>query len=59
MNQKHQQNMYHANVKVNLIGENVIQINGPITINVDVSAKIIIYVKKIIFGILQLVVRKS
>ena len=59
MNQKHQQNMYHANVNVNLIGENVIQINGPITINVDVSVKIIIYVKKIIFGILQLVVRKS
>ena len=59
MNKKHQQNMYHANVNVNLIGENVIQINGPITINVDVSVKIIIYVKKIIFGILQLVVRKS
>ena len=59
MNQKHQQNMYHANVNVNLIGENVIQINSPITINVDVSVKIIIYVKKIIFGILQLVVRKS
>ena len=50
MNKKHQQNMYHANVNVNLIGENVIQINGPITINADVSVKIIIYVKKIIFG---------
>ena len=32
--------------------ENVIQINGGITINVVVSVKNIIYVKNIIFGIL-------
>ena len=32
--------------------ENVIQINGAITINVNVSVKIIIYVKKMIFGVL-------
>ena len=32
--------------------KNVIQINGGITANVDVSVKNIIYVKKIIFGIL-------
>ena len=32
------------------MGKNVIQINGGITINVDVSVKNIIYVKKIIFG---------
>ena len=32
--------------------ENIIQINGGITINVDVSVKNMIYVKKIIFGIL-------
>ena len=32
--------------------QNVMQINGGITINVDVNVKIIIYVKKIIFGIL-------
>ena len=32
--------------------ENVIQIRTEITINVNVSAKIIIYVEKIIFGIL-------
>ena len=32
--------------------ENVIQINGGITINVDVSLKNIMYVKKIICGIL-------
>ena len=38
--------------------ENVIQINGGITINVDKRVKIIIYVKKIIFGILLHVVAK-
>ena len=38
--------------------KNVIQINGGITINVDVSVKNIIYVKKIIFGILLHVVAK-
>ena len=38
--------------------ENVIQINGGIMINVDVSVKNIIYVKKIIFGILLHVVVK-
>ena len=43
--------MYHTNVNVNLIEENVIQINGGIAINVDVSVKNVIYVKKIIFGI--------
>ena len=32
--------------------ENVLQINGRITINVDVSVKNIIYVKKTKFGIL-------
>ena len=31
--------------------ENVIQVNEGITINVNVSARSIIYVKKIIFGI--------
>ena len=38
--------------------EKVIQINGGITINVDVSAKNILYVKKNIFGILLDVVAK-
>ena len=38
--------------------ENVVQINGEITVNVDVSVKSAIYVKKIIFGILLHVVRK-
>ena len=50
--------MYHANVNVHLMEENVIQINGGITINVDVSVKNVIYVKKIIFGILLHVVVK-
>ena len=36
--------------------ENVIQINGGITINVDLSVKNIIYMKKIIFGIMLHVV---
>ena len=38
--------------------ENVLQINGRITINVDVSVKNIIYVKKTKFGILVHVVVK-
>ena len=38
--------------------ENVVQINGGININVDVSVKNIMYVKKIIFGILLHVVVK-
>ena len=38
--------------------ENVIQINGGLTINVNVSLKNVIYVKKIIFGILLHVVVK-
>ena len=38
--------------------ENVIQIKSGITISVDVSVKNIIYVKKIVFGILLHVVLK-
>ena len=44
--------MYHANTNVNLIGKIVIKINGGIMINVDMSVKNIMYVKKIMFGIL-------
>ena len=36
--------MYHASAE--LIEENVTKINGEVTINVNVSGKIIIYVKK-------------
>ena len=32
--------------------ENVIQINAGVTVNVDASVKKVMYVKKIIFGIL-------
>ena len=44
--------MYHANVNVNLMEENVIQIKSEIMINLGLSVKNIIYVKNIIFGIL-------
>ena len=50
--------MYHANVKYNLMEENVIQIKSGITINVDASVKNITYVKKNIFEILLHVVVK-
>ena len=51
--------MYHANVDVNLMAENVIQMNSRIMINVDGGAKNIIYLKKVIFGILLHVVAKT
>ena len=50
--------MYRANVNINLMKKNVIQINGEITINVNVIVKDIIYVEKVIFGILLHVVAK-
>ena len=49
--------MYHANVNVNLMVENLIQIKSGIILNVDTSSKNI-YVKKIIIGILLYVVAK-
>ena len=45
------------NVNVGLMEENVIQINGGITINVDMSVTNM-YVKKIMFGILLHVIVK-
>ena len=48
--------MYHANVNANLMVENVIQNKSRILIDVDASAKNIIYMKKIIFWILLNVV---
>ena len=44
--------IYHANVNTNLMKQNVSQINEGIMINVAVSVKNIIYVKKNMFGIL-------
>ena len=49
----------HANVNVNWqMVENVIQIKIGIMMNVDASAKNVIYMKKFIFGILLHVVAK-
>ena len=42
----------HANVNVDLMGKNVIQINGGTTKNVNVSVKNVMYVKNIVFEIL-------
>ena len=39
MNTKFLQNIYHVNVNVNLMKENVIKITNGITINVDASGK--------------------
>ena len=58
MNRKHQQSINHANVEINLMVKNIIQIKSEIIINLDVSLKNIIYVKKIILGILLYVVLK-
>ena len=46
----------HRNVNVNLTEENVTQIKSGIMINVDTNVKYIIYVKKVILGILLQVV---
>ena len=45
-------------VNVNLMEQNVSQINGGVTINVGVSVKNIMYVKKIMFGIFLNVIVK-
>ena len=45
------QKIYHDNVNVDLMEETFIQINGGITINVNVSVKKMMYVKRILFGI--------
>ena len=42
--------MYHPSLNVNLMEENVIQINGGITVNVDVSIKNVMSMEKVIFG---------
>ena len=45
MNQRFQQKIYHTNINVSLMKENVIQIKSGIMIHVDVSVKIIKYVE--------------
>ena len=54
--------MYHANVNVDFMVENVIQIKSGLMINVDASVKILKNIKcakQIIFGILLHVVAKT
>ena len=46
------------NIEVNLMEENVIHINGGIILNSDVNNKSVMDVKKIMFGILLLVIVK-
>ena len=46
------------NVNVDLMKENVVQMVGGIMINVDVSVKKLMYVKKIMFAILLHVIAK-
>ena len=45
-------------INANLMEENKIQINGGITINVNVSVKNVMYVEKIMFGIFLRVIVK-
>ena len=52
MNRKLSQSIYNANVNVNLMKKNIIQISGEIMINVNANVKNVIYVKKIMFEIL-------
>ena len=54
MNQKHWQSLYHANLNVNLLEENVTQISGGLMVNIDVTVKNIIYVKKILHVVAQM-----
>ena len=39
MNRKHEQSIYHANLNVNLMVENIAQIKSGITINVNVTVR--------------------
>ena len=47
------------NVDVDFMKENVLQVNGGITIKVDVNVKIVTCVKKIMFGVMLHVVVKT
>ena len=51
--------MHHANVNVNLMVENAIKTKIGIMVNVGASVKNIIYMRKIVFGILLHVVAKN
>ena len=58
VNNKFYQEIYNANVNINLMEENVIQIKSGITINVELNVKSHIYEKKIMFGIVLHIVVK-
>ena len=50
--------IYHVNINVDLMEENLYEINDGILINVDVNVKNLIYLKKIMSGILLHVIVK-
>ena len=50
--------IYHVNINVDLMEENLYEINDGIMINVDVNVKNLIYLKKIMSGILPHVIVK-
>ena len=50
--------IYHVNINVDLMEENMYEINDGIMINVGVNVKNLIYLKKIMFGILPHVIVK-
>ena len=52
LNRARQQSIYDANVIIDLMEKNIIQINGWLTISVNVSEKKFMYVEKIMFPIL-------
>ena len=58
MNRKHEQSISRANVNVDLIEQNVIQINGGTMIKVYVSVKNVMCVKNVIFGMQLRVIAK-
>ena len=58
MNQKHYEIIFHANINVNLTEQNVIQIDGGITISVNLCVKKHHISKKVMFRILVQVIVK-
>ena len=56
MNRKHKQNIYHANLNVDMMEKIVIQINGGIAI--DLGVKNVRHVKKIMIKMLLHVIVK-
>ena len=50
MTQKFKQKIYYANVNVDLMEKNVIQVNGGITINIYVNVKNALYEKGYIWN---------